>query len=232
MTSKIIHALAISSPVFANYQIMQESFLARLNITGDRALSNFLVAGLSNFENYGCWCYLDGASGKGKSAAIDEFDQTCKVLHDGYQCIEHDAINENDLSCVPWEQDYEFQFSNQDVSSSCHASNPSSNCAARACIVEQSFIEGLMKILFSGTAINNNLKHANGFDTAVECPIKKCAGGSCESGKSCCGDYPARAMYRTYGGDRQCCGSTVFDGAVMECCAYADQFEVKLVGSC
>jgi len=231
-TSKLIHVLAISSPVFANYQMMQQSFLARLNVTADRALSNFLVAGLSNFENYGCWCYLDGAPGKGKSGAIDAFDTTCKTLHDGYQCIEHDAITENDFDCVPWETDYQFQFANQDVSASCFASNPANNCAARACIVEQSFIAGLMKILFSGTAINNDLKHGNGFDTAVECPIKKCAGGSCESEKGCCGDYPVRAMYRTYGGDRQCCGAKVFDTDVMECCANADQFEVKLVGSC
>lgn len=232
MTAKLIHVLAISSPVLANYQIMQESLQAKLNATSDRALANFMVAGLNNFKNYGCWCFLDGAPGKGRSGAIDAFDMKCKTLHDGYQCIEHDAISENDGDCLPWEQNYAFQFDNQDVSASCFASNSGNNCAARACIVEQSFIEGIFEIFFSGVSINIDFKHSNGFDTAVECPIKKCAGGSCDSVKACCGNYPVRAMYRTYGGDRQCCGAKVFDTDVMECCANADQFEVKLVGSC
>merc|ERR1711988_351778 len=86
-------------------------------------LATFLVAGLDNFKNYGCWCYLDGAPGKGRSNPIDEFDLRCKTLHGGYECIQHDAISENDFDCVPWEQDYEFQSQNQDVTASCQNSN-------------------------------------------------------------------------------------------------------------
>ena len=61
------------SPVFGNYQIMRRSLTERLNLTNsvaDRGLANFLVAGLDNFKNYGCWCYLDGAPGKGRSNPI------------------------------------------------------------------------------------------------------------------------------------------------------------------
>lgn len=234
LTSKLIYVLAMSTtPVFANYQIMRRSLIERLNTTSNRfALSNFMVSGLDNFKNYGCWCFLDGAPGKGRSGPIDVFDFRCKTLHDGYQCIEYDAENEGDFDCVPWEQHYEFQFENQEILSSCYNSNPGDNCAARSCIVEQTFIDSIFEIFFSGVAINNGYKHGNGFDTKVECPIKQCAGGSCESVRDCCGDYPTRAMYRTYGGDRQCCGAKVYDTSVMECCANADQYEVKLVGSC
>lgn len=232
-TFKFIHILAISSPVLANYKIMRRSLIERLNATSNRALANFMVAGLDNFKNYGCWCFLDGAPGKGRSGAIDDFDFRCKTLHDGYQCIEHDALTEGDLDCIPWEQNYQFQFQNQEINPSCYASNPNDNCAARACIVEQTFISSIFEIFFSGVAINVNYKHGNGFDTSVECPIKQCSSGSnCDSVKDCCGEYPTRAMFRTHGGDRQCCGAKVYDTNVMECCANVDQYEIKLVGSC
>lgn len=231
---KLHYICLLFSPVFGNYQIMRRSLTERLNLTNpnDRGLANFLVAGLDNFKNYGCWCYLDGAPGKGRSNPIDEFDLRCKTLHGGYECIQHDAISENDFDCVPWEQDYEFQFQNQDVTASCQNSNPNDNCASRACIVEQSFIGSLIGIFFSGTAINNDFKHGNCFDTSLECPAKTCSGQNCESQKECCGDYPNRAFYKSHGGNRQCCGGIVYDSNIMECCSSADQYEVKLVGSC
>jgi len=221
---------------WAGYAIMRRSLQQRvehmMGNTSDRNLANFMVAGLDNFKNYGCWCFLDGEQSKGRSIPIDDFDFRCKTLHDGYQCIQFDAQNEGDLDCVPWAQDYDFQFQNQDVVVSCESSNQGDNCAARACIVEQSFISAIFEIFFSGVAINNDFKHSNGFDSDASCPLKSCSGEGCDSSKDCCGDYPNRAMYKTYGGDRQCCGAKVFDAGVMECCQNANDLEVKLVGSC
>ena len=103
------------------------------------------------------------------------------------------------------------------------------NCAARACIVEQSFISSIFEIFFSGTPINVNFKHDNGFDSDVECPLKQCNGQGCNSARECCGVYPNRAFYRTYGGERQCCGGKVYDSNILDCC---ENTEIKLVGSC
>ena len=47
------------------------------------------------FEDYGCYCqpseeaFLDG-SWVGKGIPVDEIDQKCHDLYQGYQCLKHD----------------------------------------------------------------------------------------------------------------------------------------------
>ena len=55
-------------------------------------------------DKYGCWCYFSGEMrGKGRGSPVDNIDQICKVLADGYACAKIDSEREN---CVPWEVDY------------------------------------------------------------------------------------------------------------------------------
>ena len=62
---------------------MRRSLKERLNFrnTSDRALANLMVAGLENIKNYGCWCYLEGSIGKGKSNPI----QSCSKISKKYE---------------------------------------------------------------------------------------------------------------------------------------------------
>ena len=39
---------------------------------------------LSDVNQYGCWCYFDEMHGMGRSKPVDELDQACKTLHNGY----------------------------------------------------------------------------------------------------------------------------------------------------
>ena len=55
-------------------------------------------------DKYGCWCYFSGdMRGKGRGSRVDNIDQICKVLADGYACAKIDSEEKN---CVPWEVDY------------------------------------------------------------------------------------------------------------------------------
>ena len=84
--------------VFASLSKMQEQFSTYKNATknatiidprtpGLRNLQSQLGLWLSSINGYGCWCYFDGKFGKGKGEPIDELDQFCKTLQQGYECV-------------------------------------------------------------------------------------------------------------------------------------------------
>ena len=45
---------------------------------------------LANLANYGCWC-LPLVGNYGKGTPVDDFDQLCKTLSQGYACAVQDA---------------------------------------------------------------------------------------------------------------------------------------------
>ena len=53
------------------------------------------------------------------------------------------------------------------------------------------------------------------FDVATQCVSK----AGVQSEKDCCGDFPNRFPFRTMSGSRECCGSTTFNNAILQCCA-------------
>lgn len=172
---------------------------------------------IDNLNEYGCWCYFGDDHGRGKGSAIDQIDEMCKILHDGYECAMRDAEDEGS-TCVPWEVDYESAVGGSalTIQEECAASNSGNNCAIRACIVEGSFLSNLLDAFVNGGSINQNHLHSNGFDPAIGCPVKKSGGGP--SNKSCCGNYPDRFPYKTVGGDRQCCGNRTYNSLTLKCC--------------
>ena len=55
-------------------------------------------------DKYGCWCYFEGDMiGKGRGNPVDNIDQVCKTLSDGYACAK---IDSGEADCVPWQVDY------------------------------------------------------------------------------------------------------------------------------
>merc|ERR1711934_85500 len=100
---------------------------------------------MAQIDNYGCWCYLGGPNimtGRfdGKGEPVNEFDQFCKSLNQGYECAVADSAAEG-ISCEPWNVNYVTPPQNsQDVVEKCTAVNAGDICGLRACIVEQNFV--------------------------------------------------------------------------------------------
>lgn len=184
------------------------------NVT-DRAVTNMMGAGLAAINNYGCWCYFEQDHGKGKSQPVNDVDSFCQILHQGYDCVMMDAEDENDDDCIPWEIDYNsapqsFDMLNQE----CQERNVGNNCAIRACIVENSFVMNIFQTFLLGNQHSATYLHSNGFDTEANCPTTK--GQASE--KACCGWYPERRPFKTYGGNRGCCGHKTYEMSVLTCC--------------
>lgn len=184
---------------------------------GERGFDQQTTQNLDHLNEYGCWCYFDDDHGRGKSHPIDGIDELCKILHDGYECAMRDAEDEG-TTCIPWEVDYNSAVggdADAELAEKCFAANPTNSCAARACTIEGTFVEDLLAYFINGGVISNSLKHANGFDTTTDCPVKK--GGS-SGEKKCCGNYPERFPFRTLGGDRGCCNNRTFNVLSLKCC--------------
>jgi len=179
--------------------------------------SGSLANSIASLNEYGCWCYFDDDHGRGKGSPIDVVDEQCKVLHDGYECAMRDAEDEG-TTCVPWEVHYESGLGGSQllVNEQCAKDNPGNNCAIRACIIEGTFVAALLDIFVSGGIIEQNHRHRNGFDPAVECIVKKSGGGPVN--KQCCGEYPDRFPFKTVGGDRKCCGNRTYNSLTLKCC--------------
>merc|ERR1711885_54604 len=156
---------------------------------------------INNMNEYGCWCYFGDDHGRGKGTPVDAIDEMCKNLHDGYECAMRDAEEEGTTLSTAEE---------------CANVNSGNNCVIRACTVEGTFVANLLDVFFSGTSVNNDNKHSNGFDQATVCATKKNGGGP--SNKSCCGSYPDRFPFKTVGGDRKCCGTRTFNSLTLKCC--------------
>ena len=172
--------------------------------------------GFERINGYGCWCYFDDLHGKGKSQPVNEVDSFCKSLHEGYDCAIIDADNEGDIeACVPWEVPYTAaSIGDSDaIVDECNARNDD-NCARRACMIETQFVTSMFRFTISGGQMDDTPMHSNGFDVAENCPTHQ---GS-PSEKDCCGAYPYRHPYKTYGGQRNCCGMKTYDVTVLNCC--------------
>ena len=91
----LFYSISTVYHIFASLSKMQEQFSTYQNATeiikertpGLRNLQSQLGLWLSSINGYGCWCYFDGKFGKGKGEPIDELDQFCKTLQQGYECI-------------------------------------------------------------------------------------------------------------------------------------------------
>jgi len=213
---KLLHLLP--SIALADFNQMSTDFSDAVSAfsqaNGERTITQ---SDMALINEYGCWCYFQNDHHKGKGQPTDGIDSLCKRLHDGYTCAMIDAQAMGD-TCVPWEVDYTSAVggSGDNMAQECQALNTGNNCAARACVIEGTFVANLLDVLFSGTQIDNTKKHANGFDQATICATKKNGGGP--ANKACCGNYPDRFPFRTVGGDRKCCGTRTYNSLTLKCC--------------
>lgn len=211
---------SLTSAGFAQMQKhLQKLYNDTARNTGNRNIADMMGPSLSVIDGYGCWCYFQTEDfGKGKGKPASEVDAYCKTLMDGYECCKVDAEEENaNETCIPWEVDYATgaQGSLDAIVSDCALRNAGDNCAIRTCIVEGWFVNNIFQAFFGGFAIDTTLQHTNGFEPKTQCPTSN----GMKSEKSCCGIYPYRHTYKTYGGGRACCGSKTYDVSILTCCA-------------
>ena len=185
-----------------------------------RSFGGQLQTAIESMNEMSCWCYFGDDHGRGRGPVMDEIDQICKTLADGYDCamIDHEEElrrNSND-DCVPWDVDYRSAVggTSEQLTEACNRLNRN-KCAARACIVEGNFISSLTLHFISGGSVNMDYKHENGFDHVSQCVGK--AGVPADE-KRCCGKYPMRFPYKPMGGERDCCGIKTYNTFALECC--------------
>ena len=92
-----------------------------------------------------------------------------------------------------------------------------SQCAVTACIAEGKFVTDVFDFVIAGGTPDPSKHHDNGFNVTAEC--KHLGKGLGQSEKLCCGQWPIRRPFKTYGGDRGCCGTSIYDTTVKRCCA-------------
>lgn len=172
---------------------------------------------LHTIDGYGCWCFFEEDHGKGRGQPTNEIDTLCQLLHQGYECCMVDHEEENGVGdCIPWEVDYTTGAKGDvdGIVADCAARNPGQNCATRSCIVEGWFVTNIFQKFFGGYVLDETKNHQNGFNPKDDCPVNK----GKKSEKSCCGLYPFRHPYKTYDGERACCGTKTFDVNILTCC--------------
>lgn len=203
---KLIAVSALFALAYGGFTEMDEQFN---NATGDRGFGS--MAGTVNAINgLGCWCFLGDYHGQGRGNPLNPVDELCKSLHNGYECAMRDAEDEGS-SCTPWEVVYTSAVGGINVTlrEACDAANNGNNCAIRACVLEGTFVEGLLDffILQQGSI--------SVFQAPFDCPVNNVGG---PSPKACCGEYPDRFPFKTNNGDRGCCGQRTYNTQTLSCC--------------
>lgn len=144
---------------------------------------NVLTNSMLQINGYGCWCYFDKDKiHHGKGEAVDEIDQICRYLLEGYQCNAFDSFHEGDEDCVPWEIDYNAGVTlgsfylgadpSQLLVEACKEKNPNNNCAQRTCIVEGYLVLNIVDAFFNNVRPISDHRHSNGFDVNTCKPAK------------------------------------------------------------
>jgi len=191
------------------------------------------VLEMSPLFGYGCWCFFGNIdSTLGRGPPIDAFDQVCKDLALCFRCIHHDAENEGDEGCDPYNTKFQSSVAAggmgsglYNMTTSCQTDNVA-NCSWRTCACSMKMVAAFFNLAFNTDQnYDEKLKHSNGFDYYLECPAQ---GKSFD--RQCCGYYPDRRTYDR-GEARDCCHEqTIYNPLRHQCCS--DGSKARLGESC
>jgi len=250
-------AIGLIGSASANFDKIQDVFLqleeASYNKTieddpsaaNDRGFTPFMMTHLVDIQYYGCWCYLDSDWDTAKGPVQDGLDQECKNLVSNYRCLVLDALDRGD-TCDPALQDYtpyNLFAGSQDVVGECavngNQNGANSQCQIDLCIADGTFTLNLFALMFQLGGINQNtppydpsVTHAANtdnpgtFDPAVEC-LTNALNGAGRSEKACCGSYPNRYPFKTFNGEKDCCGDRTFTTLALQCCFDTDVIDIN-----
>ena len=152
-------------------RIKQQIISKAEDIKNSSRFSGNIVNAIHSLNGYGCWCYFYDRIGSGAGQPVDEIDEICKVLADGYQCAMIDHENSGGRACIPWEISYQSGTGEgEDLWNSCNELN-NDLCQRFSCAVEGQFTESLFNFLKTGQPINFSQFghiHSN-FDIVTTC---------------------------------------------------------------
>ena len=225
LIAKCHYTLATFQQMITNIDLLQQNAeMVDQEMSSMSGSRNLRPQDMGLLNNYGCWCFFEVNHGQGKGLPVNELDRFCKILHDGYNCIMHDALVEENRECVPWELIYNSAWGGgiptgmtmEGIVEECNLQNNPNSCEARTCMVEGFFVQSFFKYHLNGGQIDVSYQHVNGFDHQGQCLSEQ---SGIQSEKSCCGQYPIRWPYKTYGGDKDCCETRTYDTGLFSCCA-------------
>lgn len=211
-----------------------------------RLIPEMLSVYFDSIDEYGCWCNFQETHVLGKGVPVNEVDEWCKTLSDGYTCIGLDTFHPTleEPTCIPWEVQYRpgtTAATIDQLESFCNALNPG-DCQKQACKVEGQFVMKMYEALTRGTTFNETFLHSNGFEPSEQCvprrsSIKNNSNGGGGGGggapttipphsifhstgiaKQCCGQYPNRFPYMHIENVRGCCGAHTYNPFLKDCC--------------
>jgi len=210
-------------------------------LADDRGFSSFMLDNMEAIRFYGCWCYLEGNTWEqGRGPVQDGLDQECKNLVLNYRCMVMDALDRGE-TCDPDQQDYtpyNLFGGSGDVINECETNGNQLNenplCRIALCKAEGTFSLNMFALMFTLGGIENNeppydptMAHDNNvllpggapptaFKPADECKYDYRGAG--RSDKECCGAHPNRFPFKTFNGDKACCGDRTFNTLSLQCC--------------
>jgi len=208
------------------------------SLANDRGFSSFMLDNMEAIRFYGCWCYLDGDTwDQGRGPVQDGLDQECKNLILNYRCMVMDALDRGE-TCDPVAQDYvpyNLFGGSGDVVNECennvNKDNENPLCRIALCKADGEFSLNLFTIMFQGGPIEDNvppydlnMAHDNNVLTPGGSfkPVDECKydyRGAGRSDKECCGAHPNRFPFKTFNGDKACCGDRTYNTLSLQCCA-------------
>jgi len=191
-----------------------------------RSISATFAAVFESFNGYGCWCYFEDEHGQGRGQAVDEVDQLCHELANGYDCAMMDTNN----VCVPWEVSYVSGMGGgfNGIMTNCETFNPNSACGQTACKIEGFFVQKMFNQIMMGNGVNPAYHNSN-FDAASEC-VTYLGGGPAD--KECCGVHPWRKPFHTRGGANACCADTTTEAKIYNTLSHDCCFDGEVRENC
>lgn len=197
--------------------------LGRTQVSGRQEIGISDPLALEPLFGYGCWCFFGRIdSNLGRGPPVDQYDAVCQKLTLCYRCIFVDAENEGDEDCDPFTADFNASIDLnslfngggvQNATTSCKTDNQNA-CQWRTCSCAMTMITSFFNLSFdSQNVYDDNLRHKNGFDYQLECPMQ----GKSED-RQCCGYYPSRRTYDRKS-TRACCHEkSIFNPLRHVCC--------------
>lgn len=138
---------------------------------------------LAAINPYGCWCNFENMPSQYGGQPIDEIDAACKVLQEGYRCLQLD----HDQNCQVTAETYQappryMGIRNEEqllskLKSHCSRvhSGTENSCGYRLCAIEAFFINTLFMHMMSGKRVNMKYSHRLGFNPEENCIRKNSA---------------------------------------------------------
>lgn len=185
---------------------------------------------LKLIENYGCWCYFEESDYRGRGQPVDEFDLQCKILQQGYECLQIDYDSLPELAgqtCDPETTEYVSSIGNgqfnhmslESLKTECDLVNSENTCQAKLCKIEGYFLMRMLQLVLAEFKNPDLQKYdrvqSYSFDPEFMCEVQH---SDTFSERACCGDEPLRKAFKTFNGMRGCCSGRTFMTDFHVCC--------------